>query len=231
MTDDDPGLTVRRLVRGAPKAVMATHHHGRDGWPYGSLVLTAATHDGSPLLLLSDLSDHVKNLRKDRRASLLFDGTAGLKDPLTGARASVLGRLNKVADPALLTRYLNLHQTAELYAGFQDFNLYRMRVEAAHLVAGFGKIHWLTRTKLQPKNIDAKAWLAGEAALIGRLNGKHQPLVFAALGLEKAAKGLRAVAADPEGLDIQAGARRVRLEFGAIVRTPRGVPGALKRLV
>ena len=69
------------LMRRAAKAVMATHHHGREGWPYGSLVLTATSHDGSPLLLLSDLSDHIKNLQLDARASLLFDGTAGLKDP------------------------------------------------------------------------------------------------------------------------------------------------------
>ncbi len=224
--NDDPALTIRRLMRTGTKAVMSTHHQGRDSWPYGSLVLTTAALDGSPLLLLSDLADHVKNLRLDPRASLLFDGTGGLKDPLAGARTSVLGRLKKVKDPALLARYLRFQPAAELYASFGDFNLYRMRIEAAHLVAGFGKIHWLSRAQLQPKDVDVKAWDAGEAALVDRLNWGRSSLVSKALGVKKQ----RVIGADPEGLDVQAGSRRRRLEFGACLRTPRGVTGALKRM-
>ena len=225
--EDDPAVLTRSLMRSADKAVMATHHARRDGWPYGSLVLNTVDHDGAPLLLLSDLSDHVKNLKADPRASLLYDGTAGLKDPLMGARVSVLGRLRRVKDERLMARYLALHPASALYAGFGDFNLYRMRVEAGHLVAGFGKIHWLSRTRLRLRGIDAKAWASGEAALIARLNSVHAALVAAACVTRA---GGTVIAADPEGLDLKAGPRRLRVAFDRPVASPRGVVAALKRL-
>ena len=55
---------------------------GGSGRPYASLVLSACDHGGSPLLLLSDLAEHSKNLAAEPKAALLFDGTAGLADPL-----------------------------------------------------------------------------------------------------------------------------------------------------
>ena len=79
---------------------------------------------------------------------------------------------------------------------------------------------------MRPAGIDAKAWLAGEAALLKRLNGVQRALVAAAAGVAAP----KTIGADPEGLDIMVGPRRVRVDFGAAARTPRGVPGALKRL-
>ena len=147
--ESKPAVTVRRLVREAERASLASAL-ARDGSgrPYASLVLSACDHDGSPLLLLSDLADHSKNLAAEPGASLLFDGTAGLSDPLTGPRASLLGEIRPIRDESraerLLARYIARHPGAAVYAGFADFRLYRMTVESAHLVAGFGRIHWLT---------------------------------------------------------------------------------------
>ena len=48
-------------------------------------------------------------------------------------------------------RFLARHPDAGMYAGFKDFAFYRVAVERAHLVAGFGKIDgrecavWLIR--------------------------------------------------------------------------------------
>jgi len=35
-----------------------------------------------------------------------------------------------------------------MYAGFKDFHFFKVTPERAHLVAGFGKIRWLSRTEL-----------------------------------------------------------------------------------
>ena len=76
-------------------------------------------------------------------SSLLIDGTAGWKDPLAGPRVSLLGRIATVEDRGLKARFVARHPNAAIYADFADFRLYRMAVERAHLVAGFGKIHWI----------------------------------------------------------------------------------------
>ena len=75
-----PGETARGLIRAADRAVLSTSlvRDGLAGWPYGSLVLVATDHDLSPLLLISDLADHTRNIAGDPRVSLLVDGTAGL---------------------------------------------------------------------------------------------------------------------------------------------------------
>ena len=66
---------------------LAPDGDGGGARPYVSLVLGAEDHDASPVLLLSDLADHSRNLKADARAALLFDGTAGRDDPLTEPRA------------------------------------------------------------------------------------------------------------------------------------------------
>ena len=122
--------------------------HDDSGRPYVSLVLVAQDERGSPVLLLSDLAEHSRNLKMEPRAALLYDGTGGLQDPLTGPRASILGRIEPMAASELAsrlkTRFLARHPAAAAYADFTDFRLYRMTVERVHLVAGFGRIQWLT---------------------------------------------------------------------------------------
>jgi len=72
------GRTVRRLARSVDRAALATTL--ADGRPYASLVLLAWDFDGAPLLLLSDLAEHSRNLARDPRQALLIDGTGGLAD-------------------------------------------------------------------------------------------------------------------------------------------------------
>jgi putative heme iron utilization protein len=119
-----------------------------DGAPYVSLVLVAFDADGSPLLLLSRLAQHTNNLLADPHVSLLFDGTAGLEYPLTGPRLTVLGLAVVCTDPVARERYVERHPSASAYAGFSDFDLYRIAIERGHLVAGFGKIAWIEAARL-----------------------------------------------------------------------------------
>src|SRR5207248_9962066 len=82
------GIEARRLIRTRGHAALATSLAGR---PYVSLVAAACDMNGSPLLLLSDLAQHTKNLLADPRVSLLVEDTAGLPDPLAGPRLTLLG--------------------------------------------------------------------------------------------------------------------------------------------
>src|SRR5689334_18372201 len=142
---ETPATRARAVMRATDRAALAT---SQGGWPFASLVLVALDHDASPLLLISDLSEHAKNIKASPRVSLLFDGTQGLDDPLTGPRVTVLGEAGAVEDARLKARFLARHPSAELYAGFADFHLHRVRVTRAHLVAGFGRIHWVEAREL-----------------------------------------------------------------------------------
>lgn len=143
--DPETVACARGLLFGAARAVLSTGLAQAAGHPYGSLVLCATTAQGAPLLLLSDLAEHTRNLAADSRAGLLLDGTADLADPLAGPRLSLIGHIGPCAAGASaeLACYLARHPQAAVYAGFKDFNLYRMTITRAHLVAGFGRVHWL----------------------------------------------------------------------------------------
>lgn len=212
-----PAALGRRLMRGHDRATLATAL-ADGGWPYGSLVLVACDLDGSPLLLLSALAEHAKNVAREPRASLLFDGTIGLDDPLTGARVTVLGEIATVADEAARARFLRRHPSARVYADFKDFALYRMRVRRAHLVAGFGRIHWIDGGDLLVPR-DLRAWSAGsEAALLEQLTSEYSSILdLCANRLGGAAgTGWRLTGIDPEGADCRRDGAVARLHFAAV---------------
>ena len=226
-----PGALVRRLIRAAGRASLATTLARRArGWPYASLVLSASDHAGMPLLLISDLADHARNIAADARVALLFDGTGGLDDPLTGPRATVLGRAEPVGDDALLGRYVRRHPGAEVYAGFADFHLYRVVPERAHLVAGFGVVKWLPARDFLCDAAPALA--AAEAEILAHMNEDHGDALARiarhVLGLDGA--GWRMVGLDAEGADLRREGRLARLDFAHPAPDPAAVRAELTAL-
>src|SRR5436309_1170797 len=138
--DFDAGRLARSLLRRSRQGALATLMTG-SGDPYCSLVNLANHPDGSPILLISRLAVHTKNILSDPRVSLLLDErTAG--DPLEGARIMLAGTAEKSPgeDAILQRRYLSAHPSAEVFVNFKDFSFFRIRPKGAHLVAGFGRI-------------------------------------------------------------------------------------------
>jgi heme iron utilization protein len=222
-----PAGAARGLMRALDRASLAT---SLEGWPYASLVLVAVDHDASPLLLLSELAQHTKNLRRDAKASLLFDGTAGRDDPLTGPRVTVLGELTTAAEPRLLARFTARHPSAVGYAGFADFRLYRLTAARAHLVGGFGKIDWVTAEALLAPTASALA--AAEADILQHMNADHAEAVdlYAQRLLGRSGGGWRLTGVDGEGADLRRGGCIARLDFRARVGDAEGVRAEFVRL-
>jgi heme oxygenase (biliverdin-IX-beta and delta-forming) len=224
-----PAANARRLLRATDRATLATAQP--QGWPYASLTLLALAQDGSPLLLLSDLAEHTKNLRHDPRVSLLIDGTAGRDDPLTGPRVTVLGEAAEAADPSLLARFTRRHPSAERYAGFADFRLYQVRVIRAHLVAGFGRIDWIEAPALLSP--PAPALATAEADVIAHMNEDHAEtleLYAERIAGQGAGTGWRMTGIDPEGFDLRRGGCIARLDFRAPVGDAEGARAELVHL-
>jgi heme iron utilization protein len=215
MTDDMP-RAVRDLVRGLDRAALATALPTESGaWPYASLVLVAVDHDLSPILLLSDLAEHTKAIAADGRVSLLFDGTQGLEQPLTGPRVTLVGRAARTDDERLGRRFLARHPDAGMYAGFRDFNFYRVAVERTHLVAGFGKIHWLSAAELAAPS--PAGLTESEEGIVRHMNEDHADAVqlYASKLLGLAGGNWRMTGIDAEGIDLRQAGRVARLAFDA----------------
>ena len=135
-------LTIRGLLRGATTASLATNM-AEDANPYASLVLVATDPAGRPLMLLSDMAVHSRNIVKNSNVSLLIAEEPNGRDPLTLSRVSIEGTLGIIEDAKITERYLRRFPSARGFVGFKDFNLYRMEVRRGHLVA-FRPDFWMT---------------------------------------------------------------------------------------
>lgn len=201
------------------------------GAPYASLVLVAVDHDATPVLLISQLAEHTRNLKADPRVALLFEETEGLEEPLTGPRVTVIGRAEVTSEARHRERFLARHPGAAMYAGFKDFAFYRVSVERAHLVAGFGRIHWIEGSELLGRLESALA--EREAGIVEHMNADHADAVglYATVLLRQPPGEWRMTGCDPEGADLRCGARTARLDFGQIVTDADGARAELVRLV
>jgi putative heme iron utilization protein len=225
--DFDPKSAAKKLLREARSGALATLTPG-SGDPYCSLVNVASAPDGSPLLLLSRLAIHTRNLLADPRISLMLDERKQ-GDPLEGARVMLMGAAVASDGPDDRRRYLARHPQAASFAGFADFGFYRVALKTAHLVAGFGRIVDLAPPDVLIGIDDAAALIDAEADIIDHLNGEHAETVrmYATKLLGAPDGAWRCAGCDPEGLELQLGRSALRLPFRRRVASP----GALRQLL
>ncbi len=122
-----PSAVAKKLLREGRSGALATLMPG-SGDPYCSLVNVATAADGAPLLLISRLAVHTRNVLSDSRVSLMLDERKE-GDPLQGARVMLMGTATATEDPEARRRYLNRQPEAKMFAGFADFAFYRIMLE------------------------------------------------------------------------------------------------------
>src|SRR6202166_5030209 len=232
-TDFDAGRHARSLLRQSRQGALATLMTG-SGDPYCSLVNVASHPDGSPILLISRLALHTKNILGDARVSLMLDERAQ-GDPLEGSRIMLAGRAEEArgGDLAILhRRYLNAHPSAEVFVNFKDFSFFRIRPAAAHLVAGFGRIVDLRPEQLLTDISDAAALIEAEPGVIDHMNADHREAMnlYATRLLGASDADWCCTGCDPEGIDMAAGASVLRLEFPRRIVTSVALRQILKEL-
>jgi len=230
-TDEfDPRQTAKKLLREGRSGALATLMAG-SGDPYCSLVNVATQADGSPLLLISRLAVHTKNILADDRVSLMLDERKQ-GDPLEGARVMLMGTAELTDDPDARRRYLERHPSAEMFVGFADFAFYKIALKGAHLVAGFGRIVDLTRDDIVTDLSGSEALVAAEPEAVAHMNDDHAEAVrlYATKLLGAPDGAWRCVGCDPEGLELQLDRTALRLPFPQRVSGPGPLRQILKEL-
>jgi heme oxygenase (biliverdin-IX-beta and delta-forming) len=189
------------------------------GHPYGSLI-TLALDGGLPVFLISELAEHTRNLRKDRRASLLLAENVA-RDPLANARVTLLGQcvpLTAAARDRGRAAYLGRHADAAYYADFKDFDFWTLEVSAVRYIGGYGRMSW----------VGVEDWLSAEPdpiaadalAIIAHMNDDHadaMPLYCRAFSKAQDTSAASMTSIDRYGFEMSAitaaGPRPIRLAF------------------
>src|SRR4051794_26469266 len=136
-----PAEEARTLLAAHRVASLATV--GADGSPWASMVTYGALPDGAPVLWVSTLAEHGRNLHGDPRASLVVAADPGDGDPLAAARVTLAGEAfspaGADADAARAAHVAAMPVSARL-GGFGDFSLWGLAVRRVRGVGGYGRM-------------------------------------------------------------------------------------------
>jgi putative heme iron utilization protein len=234
-TDFDPVAVTKHLLRTASLGSLATLREGTTN-PFCSLVNIGTLPDGSPILLISRLAVHTRNIAADKRISLLLSAPEA-SDPLAAPRISLVGSAERLTEPNQVAiarrRYLAAHPSAELFVSFADFSFYRVAIDGVHLVGGFGRIFDLDGPGVLTEVSDAGTLLAAEEGAVAHMNDDHRDtmMLYASALFGAAAAEWRCSGFDPEGMDMRSEDGRIlRVDFPQRVVTPDALRRSLKDL-
>jgi putative heme iron utilization protein len=209
-----PAEEARTLLAATNVATLATLSD--DGGPWGSMVTYAALPDGSPVLCVSQLAEHGRNLARDPRASLVVVDPAPVTDPLSAGRVTLAGAVQRPegeAREAARATYLAAVASGRYYIDYTDFSLYVLRVERVRWVGGYGRMSSAEGAEYAVAQPDP---IGDARGAVDHLNADHADALLAmahALGGYPDATSARCTAADRYGLDL-------------VLETPRGTAPA-----
>jgi putative heme iron utilization protein len=220
----------RKLLLEGCGGILSTHSVDVPGYPFGSVVPYALDRQGLPVILISRIAQHTKNIKANPKVSLTV--TQGTTDDIqASARLTYLADAARVPpdDEDTPARYYAYFPQSQDYHKVHDFDFYRLQPVRARYIGGFGDIHWVApQTLTRPNPFSHEQ----ETAMVQHMNEDHAeaPLRHycqtAGASLDE---GIAPVMAgiDGEGFHLRVGARIVRFRFDAPVATPAEVRQAL----
>ena len=203
------GAEARRYLRGRRRGVLATISKKLDGYPFGSLVPFVLDHNACPVILISRLAEHTRNVDADPRVSLLVHDPAD--DSQAAARLTLVGNAARVSTPgAIQTRYLSYFPDAGRLLALGDFSFYRIEPFIVRFIGGFGAIAWITAASYAPL---PNQLAEQESGLVSRINTEHANDLRDFCRHQPRASEPALAGIDCDGFDVRAGGELVRFAF------------------
>jgi putative heme iron utilization protein len=233
---------IRAMLASERTGVLSTLSVKEPGWPFGSITPYARLESGEPVILISEIAEHTRNIHHDSRVSLLIQDSGALAKPQAGARVTLLGYAMPVPPPYLdRARHLysgKFPDSADYFSA-HDFSLYAVLTTQVRYIGGFGDIHWMTGEALinyaAESEIDPLA--PHISGICNHMNEDHADSLV--LMVERlagiSAQSARMIHVDSQGFDviaIQDGVHKyVRLTFEAPVSSSEHTRQAMINLV
>lgn len=218
----------RRLLRTQPHGVLSTLSKKLDGYPFGSITPFVLDASACPVILISTLAEHTKNIEADARVSLLAH--TGGNDFQASARVTIVGDCARIDEPAAIrTRYLRYFPEAADYFDTHDFFFYRIQPAHIRFIGGFGAIHWVDASQFA---VPEHPLATQEDAIVAHMNTDHQHNLGAYCRHfhHMQPKTVRMLGIDSEGFDVRADEQRLRIDFSEPVRDAQDARRALVAL-
>lgn len=115
--------------------------------PYVSSTPFVLDKEGNPVIFISDLALHTKNISKNQNVSIIVNKPDKDGSYFNGSRVTVNGKMVKVTEEkeieACKKAYMSRYKEAQDWADFGDFNYFKLEPKEIYLIGGFGEIDWV----------------------------------------------------------------------------------------
>lgn len=164
-------LEAKQFLRSTRSGVLSSLSIKFAGYPFGSVMPFVLGHDCQPIVLISTIAEHTKNIIANPKVSLLV--FAGAEDLLANGRLTLIGEATQIEknNADLMARYCRYFPDSIGYLAMHDFQFYRINIVQARYIAGFGKMGWMAGGELVGVKNASIAQL--ETSMIEHMNADH----------------------------------------------------------
>jgi len=224
----DRASQARDLFRAERSGTLSSHSAKLPGYPYGSALPHVTDHHGRPVVLISHLAEHTRNVEADARVSFLVSASG--PDLQASPRAALLGDARPLdVEPALQARYLRFFPEHAQYLEIGGFRFWTFEPVQVRLIQGFGSLHWIAGQAFLANPDEMPAI---EASVLEHMNQDHRSALIAYCRHvhHMQAEQAEMIGIDCDGFDVRADDRVVRFRFEQPVTTAARARAALVAL-
>jgi putative heme iron utilization protein len=206
----------RELLLQRSFGVLSTISLDVPGYPFGSVAPYCLDESGQPILYISHIAQHTRNILADPRVSLtVVDEEANSDDVQARGRVTCIANAKPVEDPGnsgVSARYFRYFPSSRQYDQTHDFVFFRLELVRIRFIGGFGQIFWLDPAEFIAKNPFSTA---PEMKIVQHMNKDH------ADALKHFCGGVAAtmVGIDADGFDVLKSGKKVRFAFEKAIHT------------
>jgi heme iron utilization protein len=201
-------VEAKQFLRSTQHGILSTISTKFAGYPFGSVTPFMLDHHCQPIILISSIAEHTKNIIQNPKVSLLVFAKGD--DLQANARLTLIGEATKIPkdDADLMARYSRYFPESVGYFAMHDFAFYRINIAQARYIAGFGKMGWVTGDEIVDLQNQAQATQIAtiETDMIAHMNEDHNDsmLLYCKHFYQLTPQQVSIIGIDCDGFDIEA---------------------------
>jgi len=206
----DKVRTARELFSKKSFGVLSTISLDVPGYPFGSVTPYCVDQNGQPIIYISQIAQHTRNIIADPRVSLtVVDEDIDSDDVQARGRVTCVANARQLDESdanSVKARYFRYFPSARKYDQTHDFTFYRLELVRIRFIGGFGQIFWLDPAEFVVKNPFSPSQ---ELQILQHMNDDHADSVARYCG---GVAGTM-IGIDSDGFDVLLSNKKVRFTF------------------
>jgi putative heme iron utilization protein len=197
----------RNLILEESFGVLSTISVDVAGYPFGSVTPYCLDRMCRPVVYISPIAQHTKNIVADSRVSLTVIERGASSDVQSQGRLTYIANASQVVgDRDVAERYFRYFPSARQYDRTHAFEFFRLEPVRIRFIGGFGQIFWVDPQSFAKSNPFSAS---EETRIVQHMNQDHAEMLRCLVGAES----VEMAGLDSEGFDVLKDDAKVRIPF------------------